>query len=121
MSSRRDIDPFVLFSVLALVPLLAVGLVARFAVGLGMFTSYLLGVNAATALLYVYDKATAGGRYVRVPEPVLHGVALAGGTPAAFAAQWLLSHKTRKSSFRTVSRLIAGVQVLVLVIWLISR
>ncbi len=119
---RKETDPFVLFSVLAFIVLALVWLAARFGVGLGRVTSYLAGINVATALLYVYDKAVAGeGRYLRVPETVLHGVALAGGTPTAFAAQLLLSHKTRKGSFQTVFRLIAAFQACVLVIWLLGK
>jgi uncharacterized membrane protein YsdA (DUF1294 family) len=121
MPARKETDPFVLFAVLASIVLALAWLTARFAVGLGSTASYLLGINAATALLYLYDKAVAGGRYLRVPEAVLHGAALAGGTPAAFAAQLLLSHKTRKGSFQTVFRLIAAFQACVLVLWLLGR
>lgn len=61
---------------------------------------YAGGVNAATLLLYGYDKAIAGGTKTRVPERVLHIVAFAGGTPAAFVAQALFRHKTSKAPFQ---------------------
>jgi len=121
MSGKNDTNPFLLFSVLAFIVLVPVWLTSRFAVGLGGAASYFLGINVSMAALYLYDKTAAGGRYLRVPVPVLHGVALAGGTPAAFASQLLLSHKTRKGSFQTVFRLIAVFQACVLVIWLRAK
>ncbi len=60
----------------------------------------LAGVNAATFLMYGYDKAIAGGKRLRVPERVLHLLAILGGSPAAFAAQIFFRHKTRKASFQ---------------------
>lgn len=67
------------------------------------------GVNAATVLLYLYDKdAARDERRQRVPELVLHVLALAGGSPAALLAQRTFRHKTRKASFRNVYWLIVA-------------
>lgn len=74
---------------------------------------YLIGINLATFLLYGYDKSIAGGTSTRVPERVLHGAELAGGTPAAFVAQRLFHHKTQKSSFQVRFWIIVGIQVAV--------
>lgn len=74
----------------------------------------LAGVNAATLLLYAYDKAVAGGRRTRVPELALHLCALLGGTPAALTGQLLFRHKTSKPSFRRVFWLIALAQAALL-------
>jgi uncharacterized membrane protein YsdA (DUF1294 family) len=60
----------------------------------------LAGVNLATIALYGYDKAIAGGTRTRVPEKVLHLLALVGGSPGALLAQTLFRHKTVKASFR---------------------
>jgi len=50
---------------------------------------YAVGANAATVLLYLYDKGAARTpRRQRVPELVLHALALAGGSPAALLG-WL--------------------------------
>jgi uncharacterized membrane protein YsdA (DUF1294 family) len=68
-------------------------------------------------LLYGYDKAAAG-RGRRVPELVLHGAELLGGTPAAFVAQQLFRHKTQKTSFQVRFWIIVAVQaVVVFLIW----
>jgi uncharacterized membrane protein YsdA (DUF1294 family) len=74
----------------------------------------LAGVNLATILLYGYDKAIAGGQRTRVPENVLHLLALLGGSPAAFLSQSLFRHKTVKPSFRRMFWLILVVQLALL-------
>lgn len=82
--------------------------------------AYILSINSVTFLLYGYDKAVA--QYAlpvwRVPENVLHGVTLAGGTPAAVLAQKVLRHKTIKASFRSRFWLIVAIQVGIVVAWL---
>jgi uncharacterized membrane protein YsdA (DUF1294 family) len=47
-----------------------------------------------------------------VPEVVLHGLALAGGSPAALLAMRLFRHKTAKSGFRFVFWVIVAAQAL---------
>jgi uncharacterized membrane protein YsdA (DUF1294 family) len=93
-------------------------LAARFNVG--ALVAYLAGVNVATSAAYLYDKsvATSGTALWRVPEAALHLLALAGGTPAAFAAQRLLRHKTRKDGFRTWFWVIVTVQAAAVAGWL---
>lgn len=86
--------------------------------GLPWLFLLLAGVNAATFLLYGYDKAVSGGRALRVPETVLHLLALAGGTPAAFVSQRFFRHKTIKGSFVMRFWLIAGLQVIALAGWI---
>jgi uncharacterized membrane protein YsdA (DUF1294 family) len=60
----------------------------------------LLAINTATFALYAYDKAIAGRHRLRVPERVLHLLALCGGTVAALLAQRLLRHKVSKYAFQ---------------------
>ena len=83
--------------------------------------AYLIAINTATLALYGYDKAVAGSGGRRVPEIVLHGAELLGGTPAAFVAQRLLHHKSRKGSYQMRFWLIVAMQAAaVLVIWQIG-
>ena len=67
---------------------------------------YAVGVNVATLLFYLYDKDAARQRHQRIPEGVLHLLALAGGSPTAMFAQRYFRHKTRKTGFRNVFWLI---------------
>lgn len=57
-------------------------------------------LNLATFWLYWHDKDAAQRQSWRVRENTLHLLALAGGWPAAWWAQQLLRHKSRKPSFR---------------------
>ena len=59
-------------------------------------------VNVTTFLLYWQDKSAAQKHVGRVPELVLHALALAGGTPAALLAGRVFRHKTRKWQFQAV-------------------
>ena len=78
----------------------------------GALIAYLAGVNFTTLGAYAYDKFVARRsiRLWRVPEAALHLLALAGGTPAAFAGRHLLRHKTRKPGFQTWFRVIMAAQ-----------
>lgn len=70
--------------------------------------------------LAVLDKARArrGGR--RVPERVLLGVALAGGSPGLALGMLLARHKTRKASFLAAFALVLLSQA-ALAWWLVGR
>ena len=116
--ARQRSSPYRLFALLALLVGGAVAFALRFTFGAGWLLAYFAGVNVATFVLYAYDKsAAARGGWTRVPERVLHGLALAGGTPAALLAQILLRHKTLKRPFRTWFVAICVVQLLALAAW----
>jgi uncharacterized membrane protein YsdA (DUF1294 family) len=76
--------------------------------------AWLLAINLTTFGYYGFDKGRArqGGR--RVPEVVLHGLALAGGSFGAWLAMRLFRHKTVKARFRLAFWLIVAFQVLLL-------
>jgi uncharacterized membrane protein YsdA (DUF1294 family) len=83
--------------------------------------SYLLSVNLITFALFAYDKWAAKLELLRVPEKVLHGSALLGGSPAALGAQQLLRHKTSKASFQLVFWVIFVAQVGLIFFRVMSR
>jgi uncharacterized membrane protein YsdA (DUF1294 family) len=59
-----------------------------------------LGVaSVITFLLYGFDKAQSKGDGWRVPEAVLHGLALVGGFPGGWAGRSIFHHKTKKGFF----------------------
>ena len=103
------------------------GALALAAVALGVFLlirlgltfgqglpAYLVAINAVTLIGYGYDKLIAGTGMPRVPESLLHTLALLGGSPAALLAQRWFRHKTLKSSFRATFWLIVVLQILAL-------
>lgn len=55
--------------------------------------------SALALVLCVADKRAAGNGRRRVPERVLLGIALAGGSPGLVLGMVLARHKTRKASF----------------------
>ncbi|MBV8881606.1 MAG: DUF1294 domain-containing protein [Planctomycetaceae bacterium] len=107
--SRRS-SPFAIFGLAAAG---LVGAVVALAIrgGLPPLIGYLAGINVAAVALYGYDKAAASRDRLRVPENVLHAVAMAGGSPAAWLSQQLFRHKTVKASFRVSFWLIVAVQL----------
>ncbi len=62
-------------------------------------------------VLYWRDKRCAQRGAWRIPEQMLHFVALLGGWPGAFFAQRILRHKIRKRWFQMVTFLIVLVHV----------
>lgn len=116
--SRSYHSPYWQFSLLAVAIVLVVTLLLMLLLNWGWLWSYLIGINTATLVLYGYDKSIAGGSRQRVPERVLHGAELLGGTPAAFVGQRLFHHKRRKRSYMVRFWIIFAVQVAaVFLIW----
>ncbi len=104
---------------------------------------YFLAINVTTGFLYFWDKVNAIGRentlgykvnaggrrntsghkniasrkrVPRVPELVLHILALLGGSPTALLSQKIFHHKTSKQSFLLIYWLIVLIQI-GLIVW----
>lgn len=103
-------SPYKLF---ACVGIVAAGLAAW---ALGKLTGLswpwacLAGINFGCILLFGYDKFAAGHGFLRVPERVLHGFVLFGGTPGGYLAQRWFRHKVAKTPFRQVFWALAALQ-----------
>ena len=61
---------------------------------------YLGFINIATFLAYGLDKQKARQNRWRIPEKVLLGLAVAGGSVGALVGMWSFHHKTRKMKFK---------------------
>jgi len=111
MSGRApQSSPFAIFSLAALLGVGGAVALALYA-GFPPLLGYVAGINLATMALYGCDKRAAVKNRLRVPENVLHAVALLGGSPAALLSQQMFRHKTVKTSFRISFWLIVVVQV----------
>ncbi|WP_206861481.1 DUF1294 domain-containing protein [Lysobacter changpingensis] len=88
---------------------------------MSMWLTWWLAFNLATALVYGYDKAIAGGHRRRVPERTLLALALLGGSPGALLAMGLFRHKTAKVSFRRMMIAIVFAQMVLLGILYFQR
>ena len=64
-----------------------------------MLTGYLILINAVSFLLMLSDKQKARRKFWRVPERVLLGIAILGGSIGALAGMYLFHHKTRHPKF----------------------
>jgi uncharacterized membrane protein YsdA (DUF1294 family) len=67
--------------------------------GWHIYWIWLAAASGITFLLYGFDKALSKMGSRRVPEVVLHGLALAGGFPGGWAGRALFRHKTQKGFF----------------------
>jgi uncharacterized membrane protein YsdA (DUF1294 family) len=72
--------------------------------------AYLAGINVITFLFYGYDKRQSRSHKARIPEIILHLLALLGGTPGALLGQLSFRHKTKKPSFQIVFLAIVLIQ-----------
>ncbi len=79
-----------------------------------LLAGWLLAVNVVAFGYYGYDKGQAQASGSRVPEAVLHGLAVAGGTGGADAGMRLFRHKTVKGTFQVFFWAVALMQALLL-------
>jgi uncharacterized membrane protein YsdA (DUF1294 family)/cold shock CspA family protein len=111
---KKPTSPFVLYGGVAIVLTIAV-MIFLFSWGWNIIIAYLVSINLSTFLFYGYDKMIAGSSILRVPEWILHGLAICGGSPAGLASQKLFRHKTIKGSFQMVYWTIVMLQIVILV------
>lgn len=102
----------------ALVTAIVLSVVVFLAIPSTPLLAWLVAVNAVTLLAYGYDKGIAGGNRTRIPEAVLLGLALIGGTLGAFAGILLFRHKTSKPAFLVPFALIVVLQLALFGAWL---
>jgi len=76
-------------------------------------------LSIGTFMLYGWDKVSASGGHRRTPERTLNGLALLGGWPGGWIAQYAWRHKSRKTSFQVEFWLATLVNVGVLVFFVV--
>ncbi len=118
--------PYARYGLIGLAAAVVLLLLLRRALGLPSTPAFWLvlwvtAVSIPALAIYGYDKAQAQAGGTRVPELVLHGLSLIGGSPGAFAAMQLFHHKTQKPSFQTIFWLIVTVQASLLLFWGLNR
>ena len=70
--------------------------------GLSPFLAWIAGWTLPAFAMYGIDKRQAQRDGWRVPEAVLHGLALIGGVLGAWAGRAFFHHKTQKAIFTVV-------------------
>ena len=94
--------PKLLFLTIAALSVTTVSVLLTYFLEIHLLYAYFIGVNLITFAIYGSDKQRAVYSCSRVPEIVLHLLALAGGSPAALVAQITFRHKTKKRTFRII-------------------
>lgn len=85
------------------------------------FLIWISTVSLVTFILYGYDKAQAKRDGTRVPEIVLHGLALAGGFLGGWLGRWIFRHKIRKSVFAVVLTVSTVLYLGIAIYWFFLR
>lgn len=81
-----------------------------------MLIYYLLLINAAAFVLMLADKFKARKNLWRIPEAVLMGSALLGGSIGALAGMYTCRHKTKHLKFTLGIPAILAVQIVVAIL-----
>jgi uncharacterized membrane protein YsdA (DUF1294 family) len=108
------------FLVLAVILIAILSFIFSYLIEINLLYAYVISINLITLLFYGYDKYQARNNGFRIPEMVLHLLALIGGSPGALLGQILFRHKTKKLKFLFVFVMIVIFQVIVIVVW-VSR
>jgi uncharacterized membrane protein YsdA (DUF1294 family) len=76
----------------------------------------ILGINVIAFLAFGWDKFCATKNLWRVAESTLLALAFLGGAGGAIAGQQIFRHKTRKEPFRSQLYLMAGINIVAVVV-----
>ena len=119
-ATRRKSNPHMRFALVGLLLTAAGAGLLLWYTTLPPLVVYFIALSVCAFVLCAYDKKVAGGAFTRVPENVLFGVALLGGTPGLLLGMNVFRHKTRKLSFQLIFAVIMIVQALV-AYWFIAN
>ena len=78
---------------------------------------YLVAINVVTFFLYGIDKFKAQHARWRIPESVLIGLAIIGGSIGAWLGMMAWHHKTQHKKFKYGVPLILVAQIVLLILW----
>ena len=88
--------------ILSIILVVVVALVLYWLTSWSLLWIWLAAINLVTFLAYGYDKRMAQDGSMRVPEVILHGLALTGGFVGGWAGRAFFHHKTRKTIFAVI-------------------
>ena len=105
------------FTLFAFIAAILVSVALCMILGWRWYWAWWTGSSIVTFLLYGFDKIQAQRESSRVPELVLHLLALAGGVAGAWLGRIIFRHKTRHFIF-TVVLVLAALLHGALLLWL---
>ncbi len=86
---------------------------------LPLVACWLIATSLTAFIAFAYDKSVAGRRMARVPESVLLGISLIGGSPGALISMRLVHHKTAKRSFLLKMAIVLVFQVALIAVYVL--
>jgi uncharacterized membrane protein YsdA (DUF1294 family) len=119
-STGSRVSPYWLYGGVAVALGLGVTLALIWGAGLNWYLAWVLAWSVVTFAFYGYDKHQAVAQGLRIPEIVLHALALIGGFLGGWAGRAYFHHKTRKPVFFVVL-LIATILNLGVFFWLLAH
>jgi len=102
MSHSPGRSPYLIFAIIAVPLIIVLVLILALTTTWTFYWIWLIALSIITFLLYGYDKGQSKLGGLRVPEIVLHVLALAGGFPGGWLGRAVFYHKTRKPMFTVV-------------------
>ena len=115
--TRKPLSPFQFYTTAA-VFLAATGtFLLHEKYSLSYLESWLVMVNSIAFLFFIFDKLLARYGWRRIPEDVLCGVAIVGGSIGGLAGILIAWHKIRKALFMRVYLTIIVLQAIGAGIW----
>lgn len=108
------------FALISIFLIIVIGLGITWLTTLQPYIVWLFTSSIVLFLLYGYDKAQARSHGGRVPESLLHALALLGGFMGGWLGRAVFRHKTRKRIF-TVVLLASTILHLALIAWIYLR
>lgn len=81
--------------------------------------AYLIIINAVGFTLMLIDKQKARRKAWRIPEAVLLGTAVVGGSVGSLLGMYIFRHKTRHTKFTVGIPTIISIQLLLAVVYYI--
>jgi uncharacterized membrane protein YsdA (DUF1294 family) len=95
-------SPYALFAIVAVALAAVAGALLVWLLGVHWYVAWIGAWSVATFVLYGLDKRQARAGDLRVPEIVLHGMALIGGALGGWAGMFVFRHKTQHPVFYVV-------------------
>ena len=100
---------------------IAVIVALLFLTELNWYIDWLIGWSVSLFALYGIDKTQAKLNGWRVPEVVLHGIALIGGFIGGWLGMFIFRHKTRHPAFKVVLSLATVIGVALFYFFVLRR
>ena len=113
----RHVSPLEFYGLAGPLMVVAIAFLLYKRYDVSLFASWLITANVVTILFFGYDKLLAWSERQRIPEKVLLGLSLIGGSPGGLASMLLFRHKVRKASFQRVFWTIVILQAIGICIW----